>query len=62
MVMVQKEVADRLCAQPGNKVYGVPSVNLVWYGFCQVPPELLVANVFWPAPHVDSARGRIPSL
>ena len=29
--MVQKEVADRLTAGPGSKVYGVPSVKLAWY-------------------------------
>ena len=31
LVMVQKEVADRLVAGPGSKVYGVPSVKLAWY-------------------------------
>ena len=54
VVMVQKEVADRLCAQPGNKVYGVPSVKLAWYGLSS-PAGVIGRNVFWPAPHVDSA-------
>jgi 16S rRNA (adenine1518-N6/adenine1519-N6)-dimethyltransferase len=53
LVMVQKEVADRLVAGPGSKVYGVPSVKLAWYarasGAGKVPP-----NVFWPVPNVDS--------
>ncbi len=31
LVMVQKEVADRLAAQPGTKIYGTPSVKLAWY-------------------------------
>ena len=31
LVMVQKEVADRLAAGPGSKVYGIPSVKLAWY-------------------------------
>ena len=31
LVMVQKEVADRLVAGPGSKVYGIPSVKLAWY-------------------------------
>ena len=31
LVMVQKEVADRLTAAPGSQVYGVPSVKLAWY-------------------------------
>ncbi|MEV1287199.1 16S rRNA (adenine(1518)-N(6)/adenine(1519)-N(6))-dimethyltransferase RsmA [Micromonospora sp. NPDC049679] len=53
LVMVQKEVADRLVAGPGSKIYGVPSVKLAWYaasrGAGKVPP-----NVFWPVPNVDS--------
>jgi 16S rRNA (adenine1518-N6/adenine1519-N6)-dimethyltransferase len=31
LVMVQAEVADRLAAPPGSKVYGVPSVKAAWY-------------------------------
>ncbi|TCD54279.1 16S rRNA (adenine(1518)-N(6)/adenine(1519)-N(6))-dimethyltransferase RsmA [Alloscardovia theropitheci] len=54
VVMVQKEVADRLSAKPGNKVYGVPSVKLAWYGTAS-PAGVIGRNVFWPAPHVDSA-------
>jgi 16S rRNA (adenine1518-N6/adenine1519-N6)-dimethyltransferase len=53
LVMVQKEVADRLVAGPGSKVYGVPSVKLAWYADARaagrVPPA-----VFWPVPNVDS--------
>jgi 16S rRNA (adenine1518-N6/adenine1519-N6)-dimethyltransferase len=53
LVMVQKEVADRLTAGPGSKIYGVPSVKLAWYASSRaagrVPP-----NVFWPVPNVDS--------
>jgi 16S rRNA (adenine1518-N6/adenine1519-N6)-dimethyltransferase len=53
LVMVQKEVADRLTAGPGSKVYGVPSVKLAWYAEARsagkVPPA-----VFWPVPNVDS--------
>ncbi|HRL50495.1 MAG TPA: 16S rRNA (adenine(1518)-N(6)/adenine(1519)-N(6))-dimethyltransferase RsmA [Propioniciclava sp.] len=53
LVMVQLEVADRLVAQPGSKVYGVPSVKLAWYASSArvgtVPPK-----VFWPVPNVDS--------
>ncbi|EPI57733.1 16S rRNA (adenine(1518)-N(6)/adenine(1519)-N(6))-dimethyltransferase RsmA [Gardnerella vaginalis] len=54
LVMVQKEVADRLCAQPGTKTYGTPSVKLAWYGESQ-KAGLIGRNVFWPAPNVDSA-------
>ena len=32
LVMVQKEVADRLSEKPGSKIYGTPSVKLAWYG------------------------------
>ncbi len=63
LVMVQKEVADRLVAGPGSKVYGVPSVKLAWYADARaagrVPPA-----VFWPVPNVDSGlvafAGRTP--
>jgi 16S rRNA (adenine1518-N6/adenine1519-N6)-dimethyltransferase len=53
LVMVQKEVADRLTAGPGSKTYGIPSVKLAWYAMARsagkVPP-----SVFWPVPNVDS--------
>ena len=58
LVMVQLEVADRLVAGPGSKVYGVPSVKLAWYADAvragTVPP-----TVFWPVPNVDSGLVRI---
>ena len=31
LVMVQAEVADRMCAAPGSRVYGTPSVKLAWF-------------------------------
>ena len=31
LVMVQAEVADRMTAPPGSRVYGVPSVKLAWF-------------------------------
>ncbi|WP_344567486.1 16S rRNA (adenine(1518)-N(6)/adenine(1519)-N(6))-dimethyltransferase RsmA [Streptomyces axinellae] len=53
LVMVQAEVADRLAAAPGSKVYGVPSVKAAWY--CEVKRAGAIGrNVFWPAPNVDS--------
>ncbi len=53
LVMVQLEVADRLAAGPGSKVYGVPSVKARWYG--EVSRVGTVGrSVFWPAPNVDS--------
>ncbi|MFI9105675.1 16S rRNA (adenine(1518)-N(6)/adenine(1519)-N(6))-dimethyltransferase RsmA [Streptomyces fildesensis] len=53
LVMVQAEVADRLAAKPGNKVYGVPSVKANWYADVKRAGSI-GRNVFWPAPNVDS--------
>ncbi|MCZ7532431.1 MAG: 16S rRNA (adenine(1518)-N(6)/adenine(1519)-N(6))-dimethyltransferase RsmA [Acidimicrobiia bacterium] len=54
VVMVQKEVADRLLAEPGAKTYGIPSVIVALHATAHlafgVPPQ-----VFEPAPRVDSA-------
>ena len=53
MVMVQSEVADRLAASPGSKVYGIPSVKAAWYADVR-RAGAIGRNVFWPAPNVDS--------
>ncbi|NEW76440.1 16S rRNA (adenine(1518)-N(6)/adenine(1519)-N(6))-dimethyltransferase RsmA [Streptomyces rhizosphaericus] len=53
LVMVQSEVADRLAAPPGSKVYGVPSVKAAWYAHVK-RAGAIGRNVFWPAPNVDS--------
>ncbi|WP_328451574.1 16S rRNA (adenine(1518)-N(6)/adenine(1519)-N(6))-dimethyltransferase RsmA [Streptomyces sp. NBC_00386] len=53
LVMVQAEVADRLAAPPGSKVYGVPSVKANWYADVKRAGSI-GRNVFWPAPNVDS--------
>ncbi|MBK9476819.1 MAG: 16S rRNA (adenine(1518)-N(6)/adenine(1519)-N(6))-dimethyltransferase RsmA [Tetrasphaera sp.] len=53
LVMVQLEVAERLAAEPGSKIYGVPSVKAAWYA--QVSLAGTVSrSVFWPVPNVDS--------
>jgi 16S rRNA (adenine1518-N6/adenine1519-N6)-dimethyltransferase len=58
LVMVQAEVADRMAAGPGSKIYGVPSVKMAWYG--EVTKAGSVGrNVFWPAPNVDSGLVRL---
>jgi len=58
LVMVQKEVADRLAAGPGSRTYGVPSVKARWY--CSVEAAGNVGtSVFWPVPHVDSGLVRM---
>lgn len=53
LIMVQAEVADRLAARPGNKVYGVPSVKANWYADVKRAGSI-GRTVFWPAPNVDS--------
>jgi 16S rRNA (adenine1518-N6/adenine1519-N6)-dimethyltransferase len=53
LVMVQLEVADRLAAEPGSRVYGVPSVKAAWFGEVHRAGRV-GRNVFWPAPNVDS--------
>jgi 16S rRNA (adenine1518-N6/adenine1519-N6)-dimethyltransferase len=53
LVMVQKEVADRLTAGPGSRIYGVPSVKLAWYADAR-PAGRVPPAVFWPVPNVDS--------
>jgi 16S rRNA (adenine1518-N6/adenine1519-N6)-dimethyltransferase len=53
LVMVQAEVADRLTAGPGGKVYGVPSVKMAWYAETRRAGNVGRA-VFWPVPNVDS--------
>ena len=58
VVMVQKEVADRIAAHPGTKTYGGYTAKLGLYagvtGRFEVPPRC-----FMPAPHVDSAVVRL---
>ncbi len=54
VVMVQKEVALRMKAAPGNKDYGALSIAVQYYS----KPEIIVdvpKNVFMPRPNVDSA-------
>ena len=53
LVMVQAEVADRMCAAPGSRVYGAPSVKLAWYATAR-PAGRVPRGVFWPVPNVDS--------
>jgi 16S rRNA (adenine1518-N6/adenine1519-N6)-dimethyltransferase len=53
LIMVQAEVADRLAAEPGGRVYGVPSVKARWYAEVRRAGSI-GRNVFWPAPHVES--------
>lgn len=58
LVMVQLEVAERLAAAPGSKVYGIPSVKASFYGSVR-QAGTIGKNVFWPAPKIESGLVRI---
>ncbi len=53
LVMVQAEVAERMCAGPGSRVYGTPSVKLAWFAAAR-PAGPVPRTVFGPVPNVDS--------
>ena len=53
LVMVQAEVADRMTAAPGSRIYGVPSVKLAWFASAR-RAGMVPRTVFWPVPNVDS--------
>lgn len=59
VLMVQKEVAERICAKPGYM--GLLSISAQFYG----KPEIVSRvskNCFWPAPKVDSAVLKITPI
>jgi 16S rRNA (adenine1518-N6/adenine1519-N6)-dimethyltransferase len=58
LVMVQREVAERLAASPGTKAYGVPSVKARWFAEVEVAGDV-PRFVFWPVPNVDSGLVRL---
>ncbi len=57
LIMVQREVGERLAAGPGDAAYGIPSVKVAYWATAEivgrVPP-----TVFLPQPKVDSALVR----
>lgn len=53
IVMVQQEVAARLTAAPGSRVYGVPTVKAAWWVRTRSAGKV-GSEVFWPAPNVQS--------
>jgi 16S rRNA (adenine1518-N6/adenine1519-N6)-dimethyltransferase len=61
VVMVQSEVADRMCALPGSRIYGVPSAKLAWFATARRAGSVGRA-VFWPVPRVDSGLVEIVRL
>ncbi len=58
LVMVQAEVADRLAAVPGSRIYGVPSVKARYFGAVRRAGSV-GRNVFWPEPKIESGLVRV---
>ena len=58
LVMVQREVGERLAAVVGDEGYGIPSVKVAYWGEADVVGRV-PATVFIPQPRVESALVRI---
>ncbi|MBF2076448.1 MAG: 16S rRNA (adenine(1518)-N(6)/adenine(1519)-N(6))-dimethyltransferase RsmA [Synechococcales cyanobacterium C42_A2020_086] len=58
VLLVQKEVAERLCAQPDSKAFGALSVRVQYLAHCQWICDV-PAHAFQPPPKVDSAVVRL---
>jgi 16S rRNA (adenine1518-N6/adenine1519-N6)-dimethyltransferase len=58
LVMVQREVGERLAAGPGDAQYGAVSVKVAYFAEAQVV-GLVPPTVFVPKPKVDSALVRL---
>jgi 16S rRNA (adenine1518-N6/adenine1519-N6)-dimethyltransferase len=58
VVMVQKEVGERLVAEPGDPAYGAVSVKIAYYATASIVAKV-PASVFMPRPNVDSVVVRI---
>ena len=58
LVMIQREVGERLAAAPGDASYGAVSVRVAYRAKASVVRRV-PASVFWPRPNVDSVLVRI---
>jgi 16S rRNA (adenine1518-N6/adenine1519-N6)-dimethyltransferase len=58
VLLIQKEVADRLVATPGNKAFGALSVGVQYLANCEIIGTV-PAKAFYPPPKVDSAVVRL---
>jgi 16S rRNA (adenine1518-N6/adenine1519-N6)-dimethyltransferase len=58
VLLVQKEVGERVCAAPGSKVFGALSVRVQYLAACDLVCTV-PAKVFQPPPKVDSAVVRL---
>jgi 16S rRNA (adenine1518-N6/adenine1519-N6)-dimethyltransferase len=57
-IMVQEEVAERLCASPNTPEYGAITANIALRGECTIIKRVK-RDMFYPRPNVDSAVVRI---
>lgn len=58
VVMVQREVGERLVARPGEDAYGAVSVRVAYLAAAEIVRRVPAA-VFWPPPNVDSVLVRL---
>ncbi len=58
VLLLQKEVAQRLCAHPGAKIFGALSVRVQYLADCELICPV-PAKAFYPRPKVDSAVVRL---
>jgi 16S rRNA (adenine1518-N6/adenine1519-N6)-dimethyltransferase len=58
LVMVQREVGERLVAGPGEEAYGAASVRVAYRADAELVRRV-PASVFWPRPNVASVLVRL---
>jgi 16S rRNA (adenine1518-N6/adenine1519-N6)-dimethyltransferase len=58
LVMVQREVGERLTAKPGDDAYGAASVRVAYRARAELVRRV-PADVFWPRPKVESVTVRL---
>ena len=58
VILVQKEVAERIVAAPGSKRYGAFSVAVQYHATAEIV-AVVPPGAFWPQPKVDSAVVRM---
>lgn len=58
VLLVQKEIGDRLCAEPGNKDFGALTVRVQYLADCEIICAV-PRQAFYPPPKVESAVIRL---
>lgn len=58
VLMLQKEITERMTAEPGTREYGILSIITQLFSEAEVV-KTLPPQVFWPKPEVDSALVRV---